>query len=118
MPASFPPGVDFLAHPDTIPPLHLLPGLVVMKRSLTVAALAVSALSGCGTVCNLQEGGTPYGGVSQTAKAGADAWDYWRHPQGACIPPSFDLARAIYLFALDLPLSAVGDTLTLPVTIW
>jgi uncharacterized protein YceK len=89
-----------------------------MKQALTAAALALSALSGCGTVYNLQGGGTPYGGVSEAAQAGADAWRYWHHPEGACIPPSFDLARAVYLFGIDLPLSAVGDTLTLPVTIW
>jgi len=83
----------------------------------TFLAACVAWLSGCGTVKNLQGDGTPYGGVGTDARAAAVAWQDWSQPSGACIPPAFDLMRAGYLTAVDLPLSAVGDTLTLPFTI-
>jgi uncharacterized protein YceK len=87
-----------------------------MKLKLTVAALMV-LLSGCGTVANLSKQGPPYGGVGEDVTAGEESYRYWCHPSGACIPPIFDLTRAGCLLGIDLPLSVVGDTLTLPVTL-
>ena len=50
-------------------------------------------------------------------KDGAEAWRECCLPPGHCVPPALDLMRVTYLFAFDLPLSAVGDTLTLPITV-
>jgi len=87
------------------------------RLAICAAALAVLA-SGCGTVHNLSEGqGTPYGGVREDAEKGAERWRDWCHPSGHCVPPAVDLMFAAYQLAVDLPLSTIGDTLTLPWTI-
>ena len=87
------------------------------RLAICAAAVAVLA-SGCGTVHNLSEGeGTPYGGVREDAEQGAKRWHDWCHPSGHCVPPAVDLMFATYHLAVDLPLSTIGDTLTLPWTI-
>ena len=89
-----------------------------MTRAMAVlATVGLCALAGCGTVDNLSDHCTPYGGVRQDAKDGAEAWRECCLPPGHCVPPALDLMRVTYLFAFDLPLSAVGDTLTLPITV-
>jgi uncharacterized protein YceK len=95
-----------------------------MARATVFTALAVCVvwLSGCGTVNNLSGGQAPYGGVQQDAKAGSKNlidWrdGYWRVPGGYAIPPSLSLLASAYLLGVDLPLSAVADTLTLPFTV-
>jgi uncharacterized protein YceK len=82
-----------------------------MRRVLAIGAL-VSALTGCGTVSNLRRGpvtdATPYGGVEIAVEQ--------------CRPKrqSGDFIRVDFpapLDVMDVALSAVGDTITLPVTL-
>jgi uncharacterized protein YceK len=86
---------------------------------LGMLALTLSAGSGCGTVMNLEDKpaiglqrppGTPanrvYGGVRLDADRGWDALSDGSNP-----------ALGMYLWFVDLPLSALGDTVTLPITL-
>ena len=80
-----------------------------MTRVLAIGALAC-ALTGCGTMGNFQRESltqaTPYGGVRIAADGFTpDAADF----------VAIDYPRV--LCAADVALSAVGDTLTLPVTL-
>jgi uncharacterized protein YceK len=90
-----------------------------MRTKAVWAALAV-ALSGCGTMFNLnlpnedhdlvESSRQVYGGVKLDAKV---APNYLKGvAQGT--PSATDFARST-MAVVDLPLSAVGDTLTLPV---
>ena len=80
-----------------------------MKRVLAIGALLL-ALTGCGTVQNFQRESparpTPYGGVDIAADR------YKTHPE---IPGALIYSDAAC--AADVALSAVGDTLTLPITL-
>ena len=84
-----------------------------MKRVLAFGAI-ICILTGCGTVQNFERGGamsnaTPYGGVEIAAermKAGPHEGDFMRLDDQ---PP--------WLTTADVVGSAIGDTLTLPVTI-
>lgn len=90
-----------------------------MPRHLIVAVVAGACLlpAGCGTVCNLAIPGqrVPYGGVSIDRIAIDNVWG-----GGAVGAPSSSGSGGLFgVFVLiapvvDLPLSAVGDTLTLP----
>lgn len=77
-----------------------------MKRVLAIGVLLLS-LTGCGTVQNFTEGyerkTRPYGGVKIAASGFAD------DPVAVALKFPFMTA--------DVVLSAVGDTLTLPVTV-
>jgi uncharacterized protein YceK len=85
-----------------------------MTRTLALGTLAL-ALTGCGTVMNLylppEQGGSQlfrvYGGVADTAKA----IRLNAEKEGA----TAKLVTAALV--LDVPLSAIGDTLTLPITV-
>jgi uncharacterized protein YceK len=75
----------------------------------------VCALCGCGTVNNLACHGLPYGGVQADTLVAGELL-----ASGClceCRRPVVDVGTATYLLAVDLPLSAVGDTLTLPLTV-
>jgi uncharacterized protein YceK len=78
-----------------------------MKRVLAIGALLL-ALTGCGTVENFTGRShgyaRPYGGTQI-------AVDRFSTPDDA------ELATKLPLWAADLPLSFVGDTLTLPITL-
>src|SRR5947207_13699918 len=85
-----------------------------LLRGLAVAAVCALA-SGCGTFANTcwltpEEGGMrAYGGTRadwQVAREAAANSDY--HERVACLVKC----------ALDLPLSALGDTITLPLILW
>src|SRR5947199_10714840 len=87
-------------------------------------ALAGIAASGCGTTINvaMQPGGMSvppvYGGVQTDTRAAA-----WLFTGGPFAEGKNALTRGIMdvggvCAALDLPLSAVADTLTLPYTLW
>lgn len=100
------------------------------------AAVVAALLSGCGTVVNCIDGDghatrAIYGGVKQDAQNG------WRHLGEAfsgpapCFsqmpkPPSagrdfvaktFCAGCGVSMLAVDMPISVVADTLTLPVTV-
>jgi len=86
-----------------------------------MVALAVACaiwLSGCGTVINVTKDREVFGGVRIDAECGVGDWDVWRHPSNYAQPvfPYVNLLAAACWVGVDLPLSAVGDTLTLPIT--
>ncbi len=91
------------------------------RRSSFTLALAACALGGgCGTVLNLEDEHRVYGGVRTEAVAGSACLVRGlglTQPEGH---DKFSRDTSLMLGAcalLDLPLSAVGDTLTLPLTI-
>ena len=85
-----------------------------------VAALLVSALCGCGTVLNLQGESQVYGGARNDARAGAgclaQGLGLTRAEEHDKFSPQVNLAIGACAL-VDLPFSALADTLTLPVTI-
>src|SRR5262249_16905247 len=102
-----------------------------MNRRVVGAVLALAAIysvSGCGSFLNIayftpiEGGGRMYGGVSLDAEEGTK---YIRKTFSS--DPAQDdgpdkskpvmLALGVYFLAIDLPLSAVADTLALPWTI-
>jgi uncharacterized protein YceK len=86
-----------------------------------MALIAAASLSGCGTLRNLsgveQPSRTVYGGVQQDLHVTDQVF------RGEALPPDQNQLQqvianafaAAYL-AVDLPLSAVADTLSLPIT--
>lgn len=101
-----------------------------MSKAIIRLALAVwitSALSGCGTVMNvsdrddvslMRDGPTKvYGGVSWDAASGCEYLVEVVKPKESLLDRLQSLACGTYLLAIDLPLSVLGDTLTLPFTI-
>jgi uncharacterized protein YceK len=88
-----------------------------MAKALAQFILAVLALSGCGTLYNLEESeGRIYGGVrADLAMSGICVLGAAQENQGAW-ERTYALALATSILAVDLPLSAAGDTLTLPLT--
>jgi uncharacterized protein YceK len=90
-----------------------------LVTSYALTALAFS-LTGCGTINNLPEKDPiffghatrmPYGGVEMDAVGGAKLVNAALEGKGTDIAL---LPVAGYMLLIDLPLSAVGDTLTLP----
>jgi uncharacterized protein YceK len=94
-----------------------------MRRASRAAlGLAVLYLSGCGTAANLSGGiqgwrdAQIYGGVLRDVKSAEDFvssnWTKesdWQQDVGTIV--------GVGLIGIDVPLSAIGDTLTLPFTI-
>jgi uncharacterized protein YceK len=94
-----------------------------MKRASLAAALALLILipSGCGTIANFSGKGWEntriYGGVLQDVKSAED-WITYRPISGESeLQRDVGTVVGTGLVALDVPLSAIGDTLTLPITI-
>jgi len=88
------------------------------RAGMVLAVVVACAVGGCGTVSNLSKDRLPYGGISEDVKEGIARWTDWWHPSGGhCISPTMQLMIAASRFAVDLPLSVVGDTLTLPITV-
>src|SRR5262249_44683538 len=91
-----------------------------MGKAAVWACLTAALLSGCGTMGNLWSccsgsgGERVYGGVYKDVKLVAEGVGRGIHPDEE--GPWFPLAAAC-LMTFDLPLSAIGDTLTLPLTI-
>jgi uncharacterized protein YceK len=94
-----------------------------MARSGSAAALAILAaawLGGCGTMANLSEEFGPaekkvFGGVRLDASYGTGYAAYPNHSEGFVY--SVYAASTACAMAADIPLSAIGDTLTLPWTL-
>jgi uncharacterized protein YceK len=95
-----------------------------MRRAIKAAVLLVgmTLLSGCGTAANLLYIGLPtddklnvYGGVMVDAKVIRGSATDTLRPKG--VQGFAASARDAVLMTLDLPFSAVADTLTLPVTV-
>lgn len=109
---------------------------MLAKATVCLAAVFAAALSGCGTVVNCINGDHPaareiYGGVKQDAQNGS------RHlveafsgpsPNFSQMPKPPNIARdfvaksysagcGVAMLAIDLPITSVTDTLTLPLTV-
>jgi uncharacterized protein YceK len=92
------------------------------RASLAVLGLAVLCLSGCGTAANLSGGfqgwrkAQIYGGVRTDVKSAeqfvADNWT-----SESDFQQDVGTVVGVGLISLDVPLSLIGDTLTLPITI-
>jgi uncharacterized protein YceK len=106
------------------------------KATACLAAVLVVGLSGCGTVANcIGVNGVPartiYGGVRQDAENGcrhlgeaffgpAPSFSAMPKPPNAAgdlASKTFCAACGVGMLAVDLPVSAIADTLTLPVTV-
>jgi uncharacterized protein YceK len=82
-------------------------------------------LCGCGTMANLSLGARQgwknasiYGGVSRDIRSAEDWVDHnWTSGENLDIPQDIGTVVGVGLVGIDLPLSAIGDTLTLPITI-
>jgi uncharacterized protein YceK len=98
-----------------------------MRRASLTAVLLLAAVapSGCGTIANLSTGAENgwknaqiYGGVRRDVKS-ANEWfaDSWTPANDSDVMQDIGAVVGVGLVGLDLPLSAIGDTLTLPLTI-
>jgi uncharacterized protein YceK len=106
------------------------------KATACLVAVLACALGGCGTVvncisCNGVAAREIYGGVKQDAQNGTLHLNEALHgpaPTFGAMPKPPDLGRdfvvksfcagcGIGMLAVDLPVSAVADTLTLPITV-
>jgi uncharacterized protein YceK len=88
-----------------------------------VAALALSALGGCGTVDNLKTDAkhpspSLYGGVFFDTHAAQVCVEPDREGEHRSWRTGIQAAEGAYALLIDLPLSAVGDTLALPYILW
>lgn len=98
-----------------------------MSRASLRAALWLAALvpGGCGTVANLEIGARQgwknaqiYGGVRRDVKSAQQFFaDNWTPPNNSDVQQDIGAVVGVGLVGMDVPLSAIGDTLTLPVTI-
>ena len=87
---------------------------------LAIAAIIICSIAGgCGTLVNLPEAEypgmlkpdvtrLPYGGVRMDAAIGSDC----------LLSPPYGVPVGAYILFVDLPLSAIGDTLTLPYVLY
>jgi|SRR5579871_6090535 len=98
-----------------------------MAKASRAAALcsAVLFLCGCGTIANLETGARQgwkntaiYGGVRRDVQS-AEKWiDHsWTWGDKLDIVQDIGTVVGVALVGIDIPLSAIGDTLTLPATI-
>ena len=98
-----------------------------MLRSILVLAAIVPAV-GCGTLVNMQgrpdalmsiPGGEsqPFGGVANSVRWAGEEYERAFYPEISGIAPA-NLALAGYFAFVDVPLSVVGDVLTLPGVVW
>lgn len=98
-----------------------------MGRAWRAAALLSVAglLSGCGTVANLAVGARDgwknariYGGVRRDVQSAEDWLAHsWIPLEKMELQQDLGSAVGVGLVGLDVPFSAIGDTLTLPITI-
>ena len=98
-----------------------------MSRASRKTALlaAVLLLCGCGTVANLSLGARQgwknayvYGGVRRDIKSESDWIDHsWTWGKNLDVIQDIGSVVGVALVGIDIPLSAIGDTLTLPITV-
>ncbi len=104
-----------------------------MPRTVTacLAVVLACALCGCGTFVNCTASKEIYGGVKQDAQNGRDhlaeafsgpcpsfsQFPQMPSPGKQFLTRSFCAGCGVGMLAIDLPVSAVADTLTLPLTV-
>jgi len=85
-------------------------------------ALAVLSLGGCGTFVNMTDLAPEGLDGGRRAVYGGVRWDlvvaYPMGPSAASHNTIWPTMPRYFFFLLDLPCSAIGDTFTLPFTIW
>ena len=92
-------------------------------RGLGLAGVAAVALlgGGCGTLVNVTSYAPPEIGGGQRLVYGGVLWDLEGEYRALTTPyPQYHLGvrlPMILFYLIDLPFSAVGDTLTLPITV-
>jgi uncharacterized protein YceK len=92
------------------------------RASLAALGLVVMGLSGCGTAANLSGGAQGfrqtqiYGGVLRDVQSGQH-WVSSNWTGGTDWQQDIGTVVGVGLIGLDVPFSAIGDTLTLPITI-
>lgn len=98
-----------------------------MAKALRAATLGVAVLllCGCGTVANLETGARQgwknaiiYGGVRRDVQSAGNWIDHsWTWGDNLDVVQDIGSVVGVGLVGIDIPLSAVGDTLTLPITV-
>ena len=100
-----------------------------MRLLMSISPVFLLSLAGCGTILNLTENGpkspvvkdTIYGGIAWDAVWGTNeficAVDPWVNPGLETWESRVAGVAFATLCLADLPLSAIADTLTLPITI-
>ncbi len=98
-----------------------------MAKASRAAALCVAVLflCGCGTIANLETGARQgwknalvYGGVRRDVQSAGNWIDHsWTSGENLDIVQDVGTVVGVGLVGIDVPLSAVGDTLTLPITV-
>lgn len=92
-----------------------------MYRTQTawLAAALVCALGGCGTIGNLTDPSRtkPYGGVLRDSEASGWLMNQFADAPTKPAAETAGLVLAVPIISLDVPLSLVADTVTLPITI-
>jgi uncharacterized protein YceK len=98
-----------------------------MAKASRAAALGVAVLllCGCGTIANLETGARQgwknaaiYGGVRRDVQSAGKWIDHsWTWGDNLDVIQDIGSVVGVGLVGIDIPLSAVGDTLTLPVTV-
>jgi uncharacterized protein YceK len=98
-----------------------------MAKASRAAALGVAVLflCGCGTIANLETGARQgwknaviYGGVRRDVQSAGKWIDHsWTWGDNLEVVQDIGTVVGVGLVGIDIPLSAIGDTLTLPVTV-
>jgi uncharacterized protein YceK len=92
-----------------------------MYRTQTawLAAALVCALGGCGTIGNLTDPSKtkPFGGVLRDSEASGWLMNQFSDAPKKPAAETAGLVLAVPIISIDLPLSLVADTVTLPITI-
>lgn len=92
--------------------------LTMRRASLLAVLVALSALPGCGSLINLRDEKKVYGGARFDGLVTASEVQLIAGQVPPEKRPGYSMGIAMCWWApLDLPLSIIGDTLTLPVTI-
>jgi uncharacterized protein YceK len=88
-------------------------------RMAWLAAALVCALGGCGTIGNLADPGRtkPFGGVIRDSEASGWLMNEVSEASKKPAAEKAGLVLAAPIVTIDLPLSLVADTVTLPITI-
>lgn len=91
----------------------------------TALLMMAGFLSGCGTAANISVGARegwqyapPYGGVRRDVQSAEDWVDHtWTWGENLDLQRDLGTVVGVGLVGIDVPLSAIGDTLTLPITL-
>jgi uncharacterized protein YceK len=116
-------GIDSIGRLAILPPVRQGEWRMTKPSGLALWAIcAVCAVPGCGTVQNLRDSAADppaarvYGGVRYDIEGSTNDLTDMDGGHGGLPGLLVERVLGTYLLLVDLPLSAVGDTLTLPIT--